>query len=76
MGLVSQEPALFATTIAENILYGRESASMEEIMAAAKAANAHSFIQALPRGYDTQVRVRQTTFGIYLWASFDTISKY
>ncbi|RWR85976.1 ABC transporter B family member 13 isoform X1 [Cinnamomum micranthum f. kanehirae] len=54
MGLVSQEPALFATTIAENILYGRESASMEEIMAAAKAANAHSFIQALPRGYDTQ----------------------
>lgn len=55
MGLVSQEPALFATTIAGNILYGKEDASMDEIVEASKAANAHSFVQALPDGYHTQV---------------------
>ncbi|KAK9164528.1 hypothetical protein Syun_005430 [Stephania yunnanensis] len=55
IGLVSQEPALFATTIAENILYGREDANMEQIVEAAKASNAHSFIQILPDGYNTQV---------------------
>ncbi|XP_043712876.1 ABC transporter B family member 13-like [Telopea speciosissima] len=55
MGLVSQEPALFATTIGGNILYGREDANMEQIIEAAKAANAHSFIQELPDGYQTQV---------------------
>ncbi|XP_068640253.1 ABC transporter B family member 13-like [Aristolochia californica] len=55
MGLVSQEPALFATSIMGNILYGRESASMDHIIEAAKAANAHNFIQALPQGYHTQV---------------------
>lgn len=76
MGLVSQEPALFATSIAENILYGREGASMEEIVAAAKAANAHSFIQTLPHGYDTQVCIIQITFGMYYWASFGTIAEY
>ncbi|KAF9622830.1 hypothetical protein IFM89_034065 [Coptis chinensis] len=55
MGLVSQEPALFATTIAGNILYGKEDASMEQIIEAAKASNAHSFIQSLPDSYKTQV---------------------
>ncbi|TKW35603.1 hypothetical protein SEVIR_2G385400v4 [Setaria viridis] len=55
MGLVSQEPALFATSIRENIRFGKEDATEEEITAAAKAANAHSFISQLPRGYDTQV---------------------
>ncbi|XP_043813018.1 ABC transporter B family member 13 isoform X2 [Manihot esculenta] len=55
MGLVSQEPALFASTIADNILLGKEDASMDEIIQAAKAANAHSFIQQLPDGYYTQV---------------------
>ncbi|KAK9165117.1 hypothetical protein Scep_000308 [Stephania cephalantha] len=54
MGLVSQEPALFATTIAENILFGKQDASMEEIMEAAKVSNAHSFIQSFPNGYNTQ----------------------
>lgn len=54
MGLVSQEPALFATTIADNILLGKEDADMDEIIEAAKAANAHSFIQGLPDGYNTQ----------------------
>jgi ATP-binding cassette, subfamily B (MDR/TAP), member 1 len=55
MGLVSQEPALFATTVHENILFGKEDATMEVVVAAAKAANAHSFISQLPQGYDTQV---------------------
>ncbi|CAO2037483.1 unnamed protein product [Urochloa humidicola] len=55
MGLVSQEPALFATSIRENILFGKEDATEEEVVAAAKAANAHNFISQLPQGYDTQV---------------------
>uniref|UniRef100_A0A0D9YNJ0 Multidrug resistance protein n=1 Tax=Oryza glumipatula TaxID=40148 RepID=A0A0D9YNJ0_9ORYZ len=56
MGLVSQEPALFATSIRENILFGKEDATAEEVVAAAKAANAHSFISQLPQGYDTQLQ--------------------
>lgn len=55
IGLVSQEPTLFATTISENILYGRQDADMGQVVDAAKAANAHSFIEALPHGYDTKV---------------------
>ncbi|GLJ36714.1 hypothetical protein SUGI_0738880 [Cryptomeria japonica] len=55
IGLVSQEPALFATCIKENILFGKEGGSMEDVIAAAKAANAHKFITQLPDGYDTQV---------------------
>ncbi|KAG2646569.1 putative multidrug resistance protein isoform X2 [Panicum virgatum] len=58
MGLVSQEPALFATSIRENIKFGKEDATEEEVTAAAKAANAHGFISQLPRGYDTQVGER------------------
>ncbi|KAK4477406.1 hypothetical protein RD792_016627 [Penstemon davidsonii] len=58
MGLVSQEPALFATTIKENILFGKEDASVEEVIEAAKAANAHNFITQLPQGYNTQVGER------------------
>ncbi len=54
---MNQEPALFATSILENILYGKDCATMEEIREAAKAANAHSFIEGLPDGYDTQVCV-------------------
>ena len=55
IGLVNQEPALFATTIVENILYGKPDATMDEVEAAASAANAHSFITLLPNGYNTQV---------------------
>ncbi|KAH0878680.1 hypothetical protein HID58_066074 [Brassica napus] len=55
MGLVSQEPALFATTIASNILLGKEDAHMDQIIEAAKAANADNFIKSLPDGYSTQV---------------------
>ncbi|XP_006361363.1 ABC transporter B family member 15-like [Solanum tuberosum] len=58
MGLVSQEPALFATTIKENILFGKEDASMEQVIEAAKASNAHNFICQLPQGYYTKVGER------------------
>ncbi|KAJ7970917.1 ABC transporter B family protein [Quillaja saponaria] len=58
MGLVSQEPALFATTIKENILFGKEDATVEEVVETAKASNAHIFISQLPQGYDTQVGER------------------
>ncbi|KAK6155144.1 hypothetical protein DH2020_009392 [Rehmannia glutinosa] len=58
MGLVSQEPALFDTSIKENILFGKEDASIEEVIQAAKASNAHDFITQLPQGYDTQVGER------------------
>ncbi|KAK9012541.1 hypothetical protein V6N11_040586 [Hibiscus sabdariffa] len=58
MGLVSQEPTLFSTTIKENILFGNEEAGMEEVIEAAKASNAHNFISQLPQGYDTQVGER------------------
>ncbi|XAR48125.1 Xenobiotic-transporting ATPase [Bertholletia excelsa] len=55
MGLVNQEPVLFATSIKENILFGKEGAPMELVTRAAKAANAHDFIINLPSGYETQV---------------------
>lgn len=55
MGIASQEPINFATSIKENILFGKEEASMEEVISAAKAANAHNFINQLPNGYDTSV---------------------
>ncbi|MFN2555479.1 MAG: ABC transporter transmembrane domain-containing protein [Nitriliruptorales bacterium] len=57
-GIVLQEPVLFSATIAENIGYARPEASSEEIAAAARAANAHDFIVALPEGYDTEVGER------------------
>lgn len=53
VALVSQHVNLFSETIAENIAMGRQSATREEIVQAAKAADAHDFIQALPDGYDT-----------------------
>ncbi|KAI3737379.1 hypothetical protein L2E82_27379 [Cichorium intybus] len=55
MGLVSQEPVLFGTSIKENILFGKDDATSEEIVEAAKRANVHEFITQLPKGYDTQV---------------------
>ena len=58
LGLVSQEPALFATTLAENIGFGAEGASQEAIEAAAQAANAHGFISELPDGYKTFIGER------------------
>ncbi|XP_075484164.1 ABC transporter B family member 2-like isoform X1 [Primulina tabacum] len=58
IGLVQQEPALFATSIYENILYGKEGASEDEVIESAKLANAHNFISALPEGYSTRVGER------------------
>ncbi|XP_066148570.1 multidrug resistance protein homolog 49-like [Euwallacea fornicatus] len=58
VGVVSQEPSLFATTIAENIRYGKLNASMDEIVIAAKKANAHRFICNLPYGYQTVIGER------------------
>ncbi|XP_060007438.1 bile salt export pump isoform X2 [Lagenorhynchus albirostris] len=55
IGIVEQEPVLFSTTIAENIRYGREDATMEDIVRAAKEANAYSFIMDLPQQFDTLV---------------------
>jgi ATP-binding cassette, subfamily B, bacterial len=57
-GIVLQEPVLFSTTIAENIAYGKPNADMDEIVEAAKVANAHDFISAFPNGYNTQVGER------------------
>ena len=58
VGVVSQEPILFATSITNNIRYGRPGASQDEVIAAAKAANAHNFIESFPEGYDTLVGER------------------
>lgn len=60
IGIVPQEPFLFHGTIAENISYGRPDARFEEIVEAAKAANAHQFILAKPDGYDTVIGERGT----------------
>jgi len=57
-GLVSQDVFLFHGSVAENIAYGRGNADMAEIEAAARAAEAHDFIQQLPQGYDTIVGER------------------
>ncbi len=61
IGIVLQETTLFSGTIRDNIAFGRPDASMEEIIAAAKAAAAHDFIMSFPQGYDTRVGERGTT---------------
>ncbi len=58
ISLVQQEPLLFSDTISNNIRYGRLEASMEDIVAAAQAANAHDFIMGLPEQYDTIIGER------------------
>lgn len=58
IGVVSQEPTLFATTIYENIRYGNKSATREDIERAARKALAHDFITRLPQGYDTVIGER------------------
>ena len=61
VGVVLQESTLFASTVRENIAFGRGGASREEIEEAARAAQAHEFIQDLPEGYDTRVGERGVT---------------
>ncbi|NKK89112.1 ATP-binding cassette domain-containing protein [Rhizobium leguminosarum bv. viciae] len=58
VGVVQQDVYLFAGTVAENLRYGRPDASDAELEAAARAANAHDFIIALPHGYDTDIGQR------------------
>ena len=58
ISIVLQEPLLFSTSIKENIRYGRLDATMEDIIAAAKAANAHEFISEMAQQYDTNVGER------------------
>ena len=64
---MNQEPVLFATTILENILYGKPDATMAEVEAATSAANAHSFITSLPDGYNTNVSTRLIASFILLY---------
>ena len=61
LGLISQEPILFGTSVLENIRYGRPSATNEEVKEAAMLANAHDFISSFPQGYDTMVGERGAT---------------
>lgn len=58
IGIVQQEVYLFAGTVYENILYGKPSATRDEVIEAAKCANAHEFIMGLPNGYDTYIGQR------------------
>jgi subfamily B ATP-binding cassette protein MsbA len=58
IGIVPQETMLFGGTIRENLLYGRLAASKDEMIAVARAANAHDFIMQLPNGYETVVGER------------------
>ncbi|CAL4974297.1 unnamed protein product [Urochloa decumbens] len=58
MGLVSQDHALFGTSIKENILFGKPDATMDEVYAAALTANAHNFIRSLPEEYETKIGER------------------
>lgn len=58
IGVVAQDVYLFSGTIKENIAYGKDNATDEEIIASAKLAGAHEFIEALPNGYDTYVGER------------------
>ncbi|MEN6478315.1 MAG: ABC transporter ATP-binding protein [Anaerolineales bacterium] len=64
LGVVPQEPYLFGGSIAYNIAFGRPDATMDEIIAAAKAANAHDFISALPQGYDTDILEGSTNISL------------
>ena len=61
IGIVPQEPVLFSTAVRDNIAYGRPAASLDEIMEAARAAEADEFIRAMPQGYDTPIGERGVT---------------
>ncbi|MGL6216041.1 ABC transporter transmembrane domain-containing protein [Billgrantia desiderata] len=55
LGLVAQEPVLFTGTVADNLRYGKPDASLDELRAAARDANALGFVEALPQGFDTEL---------------------
>jgi len=64
MGIMLQDTFLFSTSIKENIRYGKLDATDEEIIAAAKAVNAHDFIMKLEKGYDTEVNERGSRLSV------------
>ncbi|MDI3310889.1 MAG: ABC transporter ATP-binding protein [Thermoanaerobacterium sp.] len=64
MGIMLQDTFLFSTTIKENIRYGKLDATDEEIIAAAKAVNAHEFIMKMEKGYDTEVNERGSRLSV------------
>ena len=63
IGMVMQDPYLFHGTVLENIRYGMPDASLDRVIAAARAANAHDFINKLTHGYDTVVGERAYALG-------------
>lgn len=63
MSIVSQEPNLFIGTIAENICYGKPNSSQGEMEQAATMANIHTFIDSLPKKYDTEISNTQLSGG-------------
>ena len=73
IGLVSQEPILFNCSIADNIRWGKEDATDEEIVNAAKMANAHQFISEFENQYETQVGERGTLFFLFYLLFFFSI---
>lgn len=64
MGVMTQDTFLFTGTVRENICYGRGKATEEEMIAAAKAVNAHSFIMKMEKGYDTQISEHSSQLSI------------
>ncbi len=64
LGIVLQDNFIFSGTVKENIKYGRPDASDDQVIAAAKAVNAHDFIVRLPEGYDTQVQERGSRLSV------------
>jgi ATP-binding cassette subfamily B protein len=61
IGVIAQDPFLFSATVRENIAFGQPDATMEQVLAAARAAQAHEFVERLPQGYDTLVGERGVT---------------
>jgi ATP-binding cassette subfamily B (MDR/TAP) protein 1 len=66
IGVVSQEPILFQATIRENILFGRDSATDDEIHEAAKMANAHDFIMTLPDVSEISITLRSSYVCVWI----------